>query len=193
MADYTTQRKLKAILSADVKGYSELMGDDDESTVNTITAYRKIISDLTQKNHWRMVYNLGDNILAEFGSALDAVNVAIDIQCTLKIENNKQPDDRRMDFRIGINLGDVIHKDDLIYGDGVNVAARIESFADPGGICISRGVFGKVKKKIRLGFVYLGERAVKNISEPVRIYRLLFAEEYEGRDIGEPVASSKKS
>jgi adenylate cyclase len=192
MADNSTQRKLTAILSADVKGYSKLMGDDDEATVNAITAYRDIISELIQKHHGRVVDTPGDNILAEFGSALNAVNGAIDIQRTLKIENNKQPDDRRMDFRIGINLGDIIHKDERIYGDGVNVAARIESLADPGGICISRGVFDQVKKQIRLGFEYLGERAVKNISEPVRIYRLLLAKEYEGRVIGEPVASPKK-
>ena len=136
----------------------------------------------------RVVDSTGDNILAEFGSTLNAVNSAIEIQHRLEIENGNLPDVRRMDFRIGIILGDIIHKDDRIYGDGVNVAARIESLADPGGICISRGVFDQVKKKARQGFEYLVEHAVKNIADPVRIYRILVAPEYEGRVIGEPVA-----
>ena len=192
MAENATQRKLTAILSADVKGYSKLMGEDDESTVNTITAYRKIISELIQNHHGRVVDTPGDNILAEFGSALNAVKGAIDIQHTLGIENSKLPDNRRMEFRIGINLGDIIHKEDRIYGDGVNVAARIESLADPGGICISRGVFDQVKKKVSQGFEYLGEHTVKNITEPVTIYRVLLAPEYEGKFIGEPVHRTTK-
>jgi adenylate cyclase len=147
MAENTTQRKLTAILSMDVKGYSKLMGDDDESTVNTITAYRRIIADLIKHHQGRVVDTPGDNILAEFSGALNAVNSAIEIQQKLETENAKLPANRRMDFRIGINLGDVLHKEDRIYGDGVNVAARIESLADPGGICISRGVFDQVKKK----------------------------------------------
>ena len=192
MADSGIKRHLKAIFSADVKGYSRLMGDDDESTVSTITKYRKIISDLIDKHEGRVVDSPGDNILAEFGSTLNALNSAIEIQQRLQTENGKLPDDRRMDFRIGINLGDIIHKDDRIYGDGVNVAARIESLADPGGICISRGVYDQVKKKVRQGFEYLGEHAVKNIAEPVRIYRVLLAKEDEGRVIGEPAVRSTK-
>ena len=185
MAGSGIKRHLKAIFSADVKGYSRLMGDDDESTVNTITKYRKIISDLIEKHEGRVVDSPGDNILAEFGSTLNAVNSAIEIQHCLETENGKLPDSRRMDFRIGINLGDIIHKDDRIYGDGVNVAARIESLADPGGICISRGVYDQIKKKAHQGFEYLGEHAVKNITEPVRIYRVLLAPEYEGKVLGE--------
>ncbi|MGV7222848.1 MAG: adenylate/guanylate cyclase domain-containing protein [Nitrospinales bacterium] len=192
MADNKTQRKLTAILSADVKGYSKLMGDDDESTVTTITAYRRIVSDLVDKHQGRVVDAPGDNILSEFNSALNAVNSAVDIQRTLKTENGKLPDNRRMAFRIGINLGDILHKDERIYGDGVNVAARIESLADPGGICISRGVYDQVKNKVRQGFEYLGEHAVKNISEPVRIYRVLLAPEDEGRVIGELVTKTTK-
>ena len=190
MADNQAQRKLTAILSADVKGYSRLMGEDDESTVKTITAYRKIITELIDKHHGRVVDTPGDNILAEFSSALNAVKGAVEIQSTLQTENSKLPDHRRMEFRIGINLGDILHKDDRIYGDGVNVAARIESIADPGGICISRGVFDQVKKKVRQGFEYLGEHNVKNITEPVRIYRILSAPEFEGKVIGEPATRS---
>ena len=185
MAENATQRKLTAILSADVQGYSRLMGDDDESTVNTITAYRKIIAGLIQKHQGRVVDTPGDNILAEFSGALNAVNSAIEIQQKLETENGKLPANRRMDFRIGINLGDVLHREDRIYGDGVNVAARIESLADPGGVCISRGVFDQVKKKVRQGFEYMGEHTVKNISEPVRIYRILFQPEFEGKVIEE--------
>jgi adenylate cyclase len=192
MAENTTQRKLTAILSADVKGYSKLMGDDDESTVNTITAYRTIISELIQKHHGRVVDTPGDNILAEFNGALNAVNSGIEIQQTLAIENGKLPSNRRMDFRIGVNLGDVLHKDERIYGDGVNVAARIESLADPGGISISRSVFDQVKKRIRQGFEYMGEHEVKNISEPVRIYRVLLGQEFKGRIVGEPSTRKTK-
>ena len=166
------------------------MGDDDESTVNTITAYRKIITELIDTHQGRVVDTPGDNNLAEFSSALNAVSSAVEIQSTLQTENSKLPDHRRMEFRIGINLGDILHKDDRIYGDGVNVAARIESIADPGGICISRGVFDQVKKKVRQGFEYLGEHNVKNINEPVRIYRILSAPEFEGKVIGEPTARS---
>jgi adenylate cyclase len=192
MAENNTQRRLTAILSADVKGYSKLMGDDDESTVNTITAYREMIADLIEKHQGRVVDTPGDNILAEYGSTLNAIKSAIEIQNKLKVENDKLPDHRRMDFRIGINLGDILHKDNRIYGDGVNVAARIESLADPGGICISRGVFQQVKNKIHKGFEYMGEHAVKNIAEPVRIYRILFAPEYEGKIIGVPKAEKTK-
>jgi adenylate cyclase len=192
MTENDIQRQLKAIFSADVKGYSKLMGEDDESTVNTITAYREIISDFVENHQGRVVDSPGDNILAEFGSPLNAVNSAIAIQQRLEKENEKLSADRRMQFRIGINLGDIIHKGDRIYGDGVNVAARIESLADPGGICISRNVFDQVKKKVAQGFEYMGEHAVKNIAEPVRIYRVLLGPEYEGRIIGEPISHSTK-
>ena len=192
MADENYKRKLTAILSADVSGYSRLMGDDDESTVTTISAYWEIITEIIKKHHGRVVDTTGDNILAEFSSALNAVNSAIGIQRALEIENAKVPEHRRMEFRIGINLGDILHKDNRIYGDGVNIAARIESLADPGGICISRGVYDQVKKKFHQGFEYLGEHTVKNIAEPVRIYRILQSPEYQGRVIGETKAKSTK-
>ncbi len=167
------QRKLKAIFSADVQGYSKLMGDDDEYTVNTITTYRETIAQLIEKHHGRVVDAPGDNILAVFDSSLDAIQSAIEIQETLKTKNEKLPDNRRMDFRIGINLGDIIHKDDRIYGDGVNIAARIENLADPGGICISRGVYEQVDGKRDIGFADLGSHSVKNIKKPVKIYKVL--------------------
>ncbi len=192
MTENGIQRKLKAIFSADVKGYSLLMGDDDESTVTTITAYREIIAALIQKHQGRIVDSPGDNILAEFSSTLNAVNSAVDIQRKLENENTELPDNRRMDFRIGINLGDILHKDGRIYGDSVNVAARIESLADPGGICISRGVYDQVKKKVSQGFEYLGEHSVKNISEPVRTYRILLAPDSEGKIIGESITKTTR-
>ena len=177
------QRKLKAIFSADVQGYSKLMGDDDEQTVNTITTYREIIAALIEKGHGRVVDAPGDNILAEFDSSLDAVRSAIAIQNVLNVENKKLPDKRRMDFRIGINLGDIIHKDDRIYGDGVNIAARIEKLADPGGICISRGVYEQVDGKLGIGFADLGPYSVKNIKKPINIYKMLLDPEDAGKTI----------
>jgi adenylate cyclase len=177
------QRKLKAIFSADVQGYSKLMGDDDEQTVNTITTYREIIAALIVKGHGRVVDAPGDNILAEFDSSLDAVRSAIAIQNVLNAENEKLPENRRMDFRIGINLGDIIHKDDRIYGDGVNIAARIEKLAEPGGICISRGVYEQVDGKLGIGFADLGPYSVKNIKKPINIYKMLLDQEDAGKTI----------
>ena len=177
------QRKLRAIFSADVKDYSRLMDEDEESTVTTITAYRETIADLIQKHQGRVVDAPGDNILAEFSSALNAVNSAIDIQLTLEINNSKLPINRRMDFRIGINLGDVLHKDDRIYGDGVNVAARIENLADPGGICISKGVYDQVEGKIEYSCADLGIHTVKNIRNPVRIFKVLIETSDSGKRV----------
>ncbi|MDJ0780901.1 MAG: adenylate/guanylate cyclase domain-containing protein [Desulfosarcinaceae bacterium] len=190
MVDTRMQRKLRAIFSADVKGYSKLMGDDDEHTINTISAYRKIMAERIAAHQGRVVDAPGDNVLAEFSGALNAVVCAVEIQKELENQNSSLPEDRRMDFRIGINLGDIVHRKDRIYGDGVNVAARIESLADPGGICISRGIFDQVKHKVQQGFEYLGEHSVKNVAEPIRIYRLLLASEFEGRIIGEPATKS---
>ena len=183
MTNNGIQRKLKVIFSADVQGYGKLMGDDDEHTVNTITSYREIIAELIDKGHGRVVDAPGDNILAEFDSSLDAVQSAITIQNALRIENDKLPDNRRMDFRIGINLGDIIHIEDRIYGDGVNIAARIESLADPGGICISRGVYDQVDDKLEIGFADLGPHSVKNIKKPVNIFKVLLEPETAGKTI----------
>ena len=186
MVNNGIQRKLKAIFSADVHGYSKLMGDDDEYTVNTITAYREIITELIEKYQGRVVDAPGDNLLAEFGSSLNAIQSAIEVQRTLETENGKLPGNRRMDFRIGINLGDVLHKDDRIYGDGVNIASRIENLADPGGICISRGVYEQVDEKLDVGFTDLGPHSVKNIKKPINIYKVLLDPKDAGKIIDTP-------
>lgn len=193
MTEDQTQRKLTAILSADVQGYTRLMGEDEELTVNTITLYRQIFTYCVEKHHGQVVDSPGDNILAQFNSTLDAVNSAVDIQQTLEAENEKLPRSRRMNFRIGINLGDIIHKEGRIYGDGVNVAARIEGLADPGGVCVSRGVYEQVKKKIHQGFEYMGEHTVKNVSDPVRIYRILLAREDEGKFIDSSISKPHRT
>jgi len=179
------KRKLTAILSADVKGYSRLMAEDEEATVRTITAYREVVATVVEKHRGRVVDSPGDNILAEFASAVDAVRGAVEIQEELKARNAELPDNRRMEFRIGVNLGDVIHEEERIYGDGVNIAARVEGLADGGGICISGTVYEHIKNKLALGYQYLGEHSVKNIPEPVRAYRVLMDPEAIGKIIGE--------
>ena len=167
------ERKLTAILCADVYGYSRLMGGDEEATLATLTAHRKIIDSLIERHHGRFVNSAGDSVLAEFASVVEAVNGAVDIQTALKTENAKLPPERRMEFRIGVNLGDVMVEGDQIYGDGVNVAARLESLADPGGIYISDTVYQQVRSKLPVGWQDLGAQQVKNIAEPVRVFRVL--------------------
>src|SRR5580692_5559498 len=131
------ERKLAAILCADVYGYSRLMGHDEEATLRTLTSHRKIVDSLIENHHGRFVNSAGDSVLAEFASVVEAVNCAVDIQSGLEAENANSPPQRRMEFRIGVNLGDVMVEGAQIYGDGVNVAARLEGLAYPGGICIS--------------------------------------------------------
>jgi adenylate cyclase len=167
------ERKLTAILCADVHGYSRLMGEDEEATLHTLSAYRKIIDSLIDSHRGRFVNSAGDSILAEFTSVVEAVNCAVEIQTTLKAENADLPLGRRMDFRIGVNLGDVMVEGEQIYGDGVNIAARLESLADPGGICISDTVYAQIKNKLSLNYHDLGEQKVKNIAEPVRAWRIV--------------------
>ena len=166
-------RKLSAILSADVKGYSLLMSDDEVFTIQTLKAYRQIMSDLIIQHSGRVVDNPGDNLLAEFSSAVDAVECAVEVQKKLKKENDRFVENNRLEFRIGVNIGDVVLDEDRIYGSGVNVAARIEGIAEPGGICISRTTYDHVKNKLELGFEFLGEHEVKNIKEPVWVYKVL--------------------
>src|SRR5713226_6398198 len=166
------ERKLAAIFSTDVAGYSRLMGDDEEATIRTLTACREIISSLIQHYRGRVVDSPGDNLLAEFASVVDAVRSAVDIQHALKEKNAELPPHRKMQFRIGINLGDVIVEGERLYGDGVNIAARLESLAIPGGICISGTVYDQIETKLSLQYEYQGEQTVKNIAKPVRVYRL---------------------
>ena len=172
MAKEDFKRKLAAILSADVKGYSRLMRSDEEDTVRTLTIYRSVITELVLKYNGRIVDSPGDNILAEFASVVHAVQCAFDIQASLQVENAKLSEDRRMEFRIGINLGDVIQDGERIYGDGVNVTARMESLAEAGGICVSGSAYDQIENKFAFGCEYLGEQTVKNISTPIRVYRL---------------------
>jgi len=178
-------RKLRAILSADVKGYSILMANDDVATVKTLKKYREIISAFIEQHSGRVVDAVGDNLLAEFGSAVDAVQCAVDVQKELKARNQDLPDDRRFEFRIGINIGDVIQDGGIIFGDGVNIAARMESLADGGGICISGTAYDQIEKKLSLGYKYLGEQAVKNIEKPIRVYQVLMEPGAAGKVIGE--------
>jgi adenylate cyclase len=192
MAEQDFKRKLTAILSADVVGYSLLMRDDEEATVRDLAAHRVLITEIIQHHHGRVVDSPGDNILAEFASVVDAVNGAIKIQEGIKKSKTGIPEDRRMEFRIGINLGDVIEEEERIYGDGVNIAARVEGLAAAGGISISGTVYEHIKDKLSLGYHYLGEQEVKNIPEPVRVYRLLTEPEDAGKMIAEEKPKGRK-
>jgi len=171
--DQKVTRKLTAIMSADVKGYSLLMSEDEIHTIQTLKTHRQIMSEYIQQHTGRVVDSPGDNLLAEFGSAVDAVRCAVEIQKRLKKENDRFVKDKRLEFRIGVNVGDVVQDENSIYGSGVNVAARIEGLADSGGVCISRNAYDHVKDKLDLGFEFLGEHKVKNIKDPVRVYKVL--------------------
>src|SRR5512136_671346 len=173
MTTQEVKRKLTAILSADVKGYSRLMGEDEKGTARTLNAYKDLMTSLIQHHHGRVVDAPGDNVLAEFGSVVEAIECGVEIQKELKTRNSELPENRRMEFRIGINLGDVIEEGDKIYGDGVNIAARLESLCEAGGIFISWAAYDQIKSNLTLGYEYHGKQTVKNISEPVRVYRVL--------------------
>jgi class 3 adenylate cyclase/TolB-like protein len=167
------ERRLAAILAADVVGYSHLMGEDETGTLEALKAHRRELLDpRVAEHHGRVVKLLGDGTLAEFPSVVEAVQCAVDIQRGMAARNAEVPEARRIEFRIGINLGDVIVEGDDIYGDGVNVAARLEGLADPGGICVSRTVRNQVRDKLQVGFEDLGEQEVKNIARPVRVFRV---------------------
>ena len=170
------ERKLTAILSADVKGYSRLMGEDEEATIRTLTTYRALMSSLIQHHRGRVIDAPGDNLLAEFASVVDAIRCALEIQQELKTRNAELLDHRQMMYRIGINLGDVVVEGERLYGDGVNIAARLESLAEPGGICISGTVYEHVETKLALHYESLGEQTVKNIAKPLRVWRVVLAE-----------------
>lgn len=166
------KRKLTAILSADVKGYSRLMSDNEEETITTLTAYREVMFNLIKKYRGRVIDSVGDNLLAEFKSVLNAFKCSVAIQKDHKVKNDELPENRRMKYRIGVNLGDVVEEGERIYGDGVNIAARIQSLADGGAICISGSVYDQIESKLSFSYDYLGERPVKNIPKPVPVYQI---------------------
>jgi TolB-like protein/class 3 adenylate cyclase len=167
------KRKLTAILIADVDGYSRLMDQDETTTIQTLKTYRNSMTNLIQQHRGRVIDATGDNLMAEFTSAVDAVNCAVEIQRELAERNAELPYDRKMEFRIGINVGDVVEEEDRIYGDGINIAARVEAMAEAGSICITGRVYDQVSNKLELEYENLGEHQVKNISAPIRIFRVL--------------------
>lgn len=166
------RRQLKAILSADVKDYSRLMAENEMQTIEALKVRRDLIASQVRRHSGRVVDSPGDNLLAEFGSVVRAVECAVEIQRELDGMNRPIPSENRMAYRIGINQGDVVIDQGKLYGDGVNIAARIEKLADPGGIAISGTVFDEVENKITLNCEYLGEKSVKNILKPIRVYRV---------------------
>jgi adenylate cyclase len=172
MAEQILQRKLAAILSADVAGFSRLMGEDEAATVRTLGTCRNLVADVIAKHRGRVVDMPGDNVLAEFASAVDAVQAAAAMQAQLTECNAALPEPRRMTFRIGVNLGDVIEDEGRIYGDGVNIAARIQALAEPGGICVSGKVHEEVRRKLDAVFEDLGEHELKNIAGQIRVFRI---------------------
>ena len=192
MTSQEVKRKLAAILSSDVKGYSRLMSEDEVGTIQTLNAYKEVMAGLIQHHRGRVVDAPGDNLLAEFVSVVDAVQCAVEIQKELKTRNADLPENRRMKFRIGVNLGDVIEDGEQILGDGVNIAARLESLSEAGGICISGTAFDQVRNKLELGYDYLGEQPVKNIALPIRVYKVLMEPEAAGKVIGEKKAKPEK-
>jgi len=170
-------RKLAAILYADVAGYSRLTGEDEDATHRTLSEYLDLISTTTESHRGQVMHYAGDAVLAKFDAVVDAMSTAVAIQDELNTRNQGLPDERKVHFRIGVNSGDVIEDRGDIYGDGVNIAARLESLADPGGICISDAVRSAVGKKLDLDYEHMGEQEVKNISEPVRAYKVVMAKE----------------
>ena len=178
------ERRLAAILAADVVGYSRLMEADEEATVRMLNACRQLIDGLVADHRGRVFGSAGDSVIAEFPSPVEAVRCAVEIQRQLATRHLDLPENRRMRFRIGINLGDVIVEGDNLLGDGVNIAARLETLADAGGICLARAVVDQIKKRLGLGYQYLGEHTVKNIAEPVQVYRVLTEPEAAGKIIG---------
>ncbi|MBW2481501.1 MAG: adenylate/guanylate cyclase domain-containing protein, partial [Deltaproteobacteria bacterium] len=179
MAEKGFKRKLTAILSADVVGYSRLMEAEDMGTVRNLKAHQKLIAGHISQYRGRVVDLPGDNLLAEFKSVVDAVQCAVEIQRELNERNAKISEGRKMEYRIGINLGDVIQEGKKIYGDGINVAARLEALAEPGGIFISGIVYDQIKKKINLKYHFVGKKSVKNIEDPVAVYKVIYTETSE--------------
>ncbi len=168
------ERRLTAVLSADIVGYSRLMGRDEAGTLAALKAHhRQLVVPKAAQHRGRIVKLMGDGVLMEFASVVDAVRFAIEIQCAMRERNVGVPDDRRILYRIGLNIGDIIVEDEDIYGDGVNIAARLQGLAEPGGICLARNVYNQIKDKLNLELEHMGEKEVKNIAEPVTVYRVV--------------------
>ncbi|MBS3648279.1 adenylate/guanylate cyclase domain-containing protein [Pseudaminobacter sp. 19-2017] len=182
----TANRKLTTIFSADVQGYSRLMEADEEGTFATLKSYRDAMARLIEAHGGRVVNTWGDGLIAEFGSVVGAVRAAVDIQNELARKNENRPDGRQMLFRVGINLGDVIVDGDDIYGDGVNIAARLQAEAEPGGILISSTVYDQVRNKMTVGFEFLGNLSVKNIDDAVPSYAVRIGSEAQARRSAAP-------
>ena len=166
------RRKLAAILAADAFGYSRLMAADEEGTMRVLSAHRAVIDGIIEFHEGRIISTAGDSVLAEFGSPVEAVRCAVEVQDALKTRNDSLPEDQKLQFRIGVNLGDVMEKGADLLGDGVNVAARLESIAEPGGICVSSSIYDQISGKLDLGFVDIGDQSLKNIQRPIHVYRV---------------------
>jgi adenylate cyclase len=167
------KRRLTTVLCADVSSYTRLMEQDEAGTLERLRTSRDGMAALIARHDGRVINTWGDALIAEFGSVVEAVNCAVEIQQELAARNRDLPGNEQMWFRIGINLGDIMVENQDIYGEGVNIAARLQQIAEPGGIMISRPVYDQVKSKLSLGFDFLGEQAVKNVSEPVPSYRIV--------------------
>ena len=166
------ERKLAAIFAADVEGYSRLMGQDEVGTLRTLNRYRAIIDPLIASYRGRIFNTAGDSLVADFASAVDAVECAVEVQEAIAKENSNRPAGEQMRFRIGIHVGDIIVQGDNLFGDGVNIAARLEALAEPGAICVSSTVRDQIGTKLPLSLIDLGEQRVKNIAQPIKAYRI---------------------
>src|SRR6516225_4739924 len=166
------KRKIAAIVAADIAGYSKLVAEDEEETLRRLASYRSVFEDFITRFSGRIFNTAGDAVLAEFPSAVEAVRCAIDVQESIRTRNLAYPSSRQMSFRIGITIGDVVERDGDLLGDGVNIAARLEGLAQPGGVCVSRTVYEQVANKLSVEFVDIGEQEVKNIPTPIHAYKL---------------------
>src|SRR6516162_6160397 len=184
---HSVERKLAAIFAADVEGYSRLMGQDEVAALRTLTAHRVIIDNLISSHRGRIFNTAGDSLVADFASAVDAVQCAVAVQDAIAKENSERPAGEQMRFRIGIHVGDIIVQGDNLFGDGVNIAARLEALAEPGAICVSGTVRDQIGTKLLMFFVDLGEQQVKNIAQPIRAYQV--RSDTSSSDIEGPAAS----